>query len=419
MKKHGYKQTDVKKVNWQALRAKTENQAIIFAVDVAKTAFVGAIVTHEGTIVLTLKWAHPVDTPALLEHLLNDLGAARLEVVMEPSGTYGDALRYQFQRRHVPVYWVNPKHTHDMAESFDGVPSMHDAKATHVIAELHRYGRSREWQELSVEQRNLRGLADELEVHQQLHRANLNRLAAVMARHWPELGEVAQLDLNCILTLLSEYGEPSAVAQDPEAAMAMLCRAGGSLLKTNKREQIIKAAANSLGVPCTAGERAHIQALAGDLLRTRQACKTVEKHIAQQAKAHDEVGVLASFCGNVTALVLVALLGDLRHYPNPDSLLKAMGLNLKERSSGQRKGQLKITKRGPSRVRFYLYWLALRKLQQDPQVKAWYERKVVRDGKRFKGRAVVAVMRKLVKALWHVAQGKVFDGGKLFQLGAV
>ncbi len=30
-------------------------------------------------------------------------------------------------------------------------------------------------------------------------------------------------------------------------------------------------------------------------------------------------------------------------YPNPHSYLKALGLNLKERSSGKHKGQLKIT----------------------------------------------------------------------------
>lgn len=417
MKKRSYRQTDVKNVDWQALREKTENQAIIFAVDVALSAFVGAIVTRDGAILCTLKWTHPVDTRELLEHLLNALGAARLEVVMEPSGTYGDALRYQFQCRHVSVYRVSPKHTHDMAESFDGVPSMHDAKATHVIAELHRYGRSRLWQERSVEQRDLRGLADELEVHQQQHRSHLNRLAALMARHWPELRDVTQLDLYCVLTLLSEYGEPEAVQQAGDAALARLSDAGGRFLSTAKREGIINAAKNSLGVPCTPGERAYIRGLAKDLLRTRKAMQALEKHIGEKAKTQEALRPIVGFCGKATALTLVALLGDLRHYPNPQTLLKAMGLNLKERSSGQHKGQLRITKRGPSRVRFYLYWLALRKLQTDPQVKAWYEAKVARDGGRFKGRAVIAVIRKRVKALWHVAQGEVFDSHKLFQLG--
>ena len=50
---------------------------------------------------------------------------------------------------------------------------------------------------------------------------------------------------------------------------------------------------------------------------------------------------------------------------------KAMGLNLKERSSGKHQGRLKITKRGPSVVRRWMYFAAMR-LTQDPHVKPWH-----------------------------------------------
>ena len=51
---------------------------------------------------------------------------------------------------------------------------------------------------------------------------------------------------------------------------------------------------------------------------------------------------------------------------------------------------------------------------RDPVVKAWYEHKVARQGGKYKNKAVVAVMRKLAAALWHVARGKVFDSKLLF-----
>ncbi len=38
---------------------------------------------------------------------------------------------------------------------------------------------------------------------------------------------------------------------------------------------------------------------------------------------------------------------------------------------------------------------------------------------RLKGKAIVAIMRKLVKALWYVAQGATFDSRKLFNLKAL
>ncbi len=57
---------------------------------------------------------------------------------------------------------------------------------------------------------------------------------------------------------------------------------------------------------------------------------------------------------------------------------------------------------------------ALRLIYRDPIVRAWYRKKVARDGGRTKIKAVVAVTRKLVLALWHVARGEAFDASKLF-----
>ena len=95
---------------------------------------------------------------------------------------------------------------------------------------------------------------------------------------------------------------------------------------------------------------------------------------------------------------------------------KALGLNLKEKSSGKHQGALHITKRGPGVTRLFLYLAALRLVQRDPIVKAWYAKKVARQGGIAKNRAVVAVMRKLAKALWHVAGGVAFDSRKLFDV---
>jgi hypothetical protein len=57
----------------------------------------------------------------------------------------------------------------------------------------------------------------------------------------------------------------------------------------------------------------------------------------------------------------------------------------------------------------------LRWVQTDEVVKAYYKRKVARDG----GRTMHAgggVMRKLVKALYHVARGEPLDSSKLFDV---
>ena len=91
-----------------------------------------------------------------------------------------------------------------------------------------------------------------------------------------------------------------------------------------------------------------------------------------------------------------------------------MGLNLKERSSGKHQGQLKITKRGPAIVRKWLYFAALRAVQ-DPAVKGWFEAKKARDNGRGKG-AVIGVARRLALAMYHVGvdEEATFEAWRLF-----
>ena len=106
-------------------------------------------------------------------------------------------------------------------------------------------------------------------------------------------------------------------------------------------------------------------------------------------------------------------LGDAAHYPSAPAYRKAMGLNLKEHSSGKFKGKLSLSKRGQRLVRKWMYFSALRWMR-DPRVRPWVKNKRARDGG--KGlRAMVGVMRRLALAAWHVARhGEAFDPARLF-----
>jgi len=62
---------------------------------------------------------------------------------MESTGCYGDAMRHQFRQAGFAAYQASAKRVHDAQEIFDGVPSLHDAKAACLIAKLHRDGLTR------------------------------------------------------------------------------------------------------------------------------------------------------------------------------------------------------------------------------------------------------------------------------------
>ena len=115
----------------------------------------------------------------------------------------------------------------------------------------------------------------------------------------------------------------------------------------------------------------------------------------------------------VTTAILLGCHLDPRKYACARSFQKALGLNLKEKSSGRHVGQLKLTKRGSSMARNYLYFATLRLIKNNPVAKAWSLNKV---DSRAKNKTVIAVMRKLAKALWYVGRGEQFDANKLFTL---
>lgn len=105
-------------------------------------------------------------------------------------------------------------------------------------------------------------------------------------------------------------------------------------------------------------------------------------------------------------------LGDPARYGSAGAYRKAMGLNLTERSSGQCKGKLKLSKRGQRLGRKWMYFSALRWMRE-PSVRLWLENKKRRDGGHG-GKAATGIMRKLAAAAWHAGQGEVFDPKRLF-----
>ncbi len=139
-------------------------------------------------------------------------------------------------------------------------------------------------------------------------------------------------------------------------------------------------------------------------------CDKLLKSLSKQCPATRH---MSDAVGLITSVVLVALAGVPSEYGCSGAYQKALGLNLKERSSGKHKGRLKISKRGSAMARKYLYLAALRLIHWDPVVGAWYQSRAPAEHKRI---AVVAVMRKLSRALWHVSQGSAFDATKLFDV---
>ncbi len=418
MKKHIYRTTDVKVADWSEIEKQTDNEHVVFSIDVAKEDMVGVLMKQDRSVIRTLKWQHPHESVGLVDRLAAKLGCATLEVVQEPSGTYGDALRRLFQQAGLPVFRVSPKRTNDAKEVYDGVPSLHDAKSAYIIGRLHLDGASGLWEELPEQRRELNALLGVLEMHQKHFERNRNRLEALLSRHWPEVSCLLKPDSVSLLAVLAEYGGPGQIVANQEEAAKRMRHIGRTGLSHKKLEQVLASARNTIGVPCTKAELYYLRELSQETRRGQIAVGKARKVIEAMVCSDPVIANMGQVVGKTTAAVLVAKQGSPLEYPSASSYLKSLGLNIKEKSSGKYQGQLRITKRGPSLPRKYLYFSTLRLFQRDPIANAWYQKKVRRDGGK-KSRAVTALMRKLAKSIWYVARGEAFDATKLFNVQAL
>jgi transposase len=415
MKKRIYRRMPVNDFQPDSISLSELGGKLVFAIDVAKVDMVAAIAAADGRVLQTICWKAPDQNPTVLAVLRGFRSAGiAVETVMEPSGTYGDVLRYQLEQNAFAVFMVSGKRTFDAREVFDGVPSLHDAKAAAIIARLHADGLSSLLRDEGPDRRQLRAALAIMDLHQERYLQLVHRLESWLARHWPELPTLIELTSSSLMALLARIGGPADVAAAPDKAAKLLLGISHRLLPDENVAAIIASAKTSVGVPLVGLERDALMAIADDAYRAHRAFTTAKTQVDKLA-ATTPAATLAPAVGHTTAAAVFAEVGDARSYSCTRAFLKAMGLNLKEKSSGTIQGQLKITKRGPSRVRQYLWLAVFRWIQNDPVANAWYQRKKHRDGGRA-SRAAVALMRKLAKALFHVARGATFDSHKLFDV---
>lgn len=414
--KHTYRCVEIQKVDADRLLGLLPALMVIVAIDVAKRKQVAAFCGPEGRHELLVRFEHPAQTPAFMG-LLERLVEARrtVQVVMEPTGTYGDILCHEAQRRGAEVYLINPKKTHDAAEVFDGVPSYHDSKDATVVGRLHAQGVSRRWRPQPEERRELRALVTRRELYARQVEVLHGELEALLSRHWPELQEV----LDCrqqksALALLMKYPDPRQVGAAPEPVQELLRTSSRGNLSRDKVEALVAGARGTQGVAMVPGEKELVKQVAGELVRLEQHVEEMDRLLRDKVSAQLKWTQAAAMVGMTTLAVILSHVGDPADYSSAGALEKAMGLNLREASSGEKSRRgLHITKRGPGIVRKYLYMATLRWLQKDPIAVAWYKG---RQGytEKTKGRAVVALMRKLVRGLWHLSRGASYEAERLF-----
>jgi transposase len=414
MKKRAYRSIAVKDVDVAEMLSWLGSGDAWVGLDVSKHEIQAVVRNAQGDMQRPWRVPQPGGIPRFVEIVKELAAGRRLIVALESTGTYGDAVRQALGDAGVEVHRVRGTAVRDYAEIFDGVPSQHDGKDAAIVAELAAIGKSEPWPcgPLSPEESRLKGEVLWMDTQQEILQLWVGRMEALLARHWPEATTFLKLTSGTLRRILKEHGSPAALAEDPQAA-ERIAGWGRGFLKTQKIERLLASARTTVGVRMSKDEVKLMRRVAREACKAQKSVNRSKRLLEQAAAENETLQRMARAVGRVTACVLFVLLGDPREYSSGAAYRKALGLNLRERSSGKHTGHLKITKRGPSLARRWLYFSAMRAVQTGP-VRAWYERKKLRDQGRG-GKAMVAVMRKLALAVHAVAiRNEDYDPGRLF-----
>jgi transposase len=105
--------------------------------------------------------------------------------------------------------------------------------------------------------------------------------------------------------------------------------------------------------------------------------------------------------GTVCSAALVAGIGDIRRFPNPEKLVAYIGLDCRVCQSGTSiQGKGYISKRGNSYLRYLLFNASFRAISCDPELREYFEKKKAEGKHHFV--ALCAVERKLIHRIYAI-----------------
>ena len=128
----------------------------------------------------------------------------------------------------------------------------------------------------------------------------------------------------------------------------------------------------------------------------------VERGLAEQALADPRVRRLMTIpgVGAITALALVAVIGDVTRFPSPRHLVGYLGLDPRVRQSGEKAARHgHISRAGQAHARGLLIEAAHTAIRTPGPLRAFHARIAARRGKQI---AICATARKLAVLAWHL-----------------
>ncbi|MGG3471623.1 transposase, partial [Neobacillus pocheonensis] len=286
---------------------------------------------------------------------------------MEPTGHYWNNLANWLVELGLNVVLVNPATTKRNKENRDNCPSKSDPKDALVIADAVSRGFYYEYTRQAEDFQRLRTMMSDREFWVTNSVRLQNRIIRWLDIYFPEYASVFK-DWTCPRSIATLKAFPSptdlhglSIESVITGWRAYMQRAGGTTGR-QKAAELLSKARYSVGETAALKEaKQDLQRLLDEFERITNILEQVERQLGTLLEGIPLVSQLRSVKGLGTIYIAAILsgAGDLRQYTHGRQLLRRAGLNLAESTSGKRKGEIVISKRGNAKLRKYMYLATL------------------------------------------------------------
>ena len=332
----------------------------------------------------------------------NRFGCDEVVVGYESTGPYAEPLVHYLAHKEVKVVQVNPLHTKKMKEVNDNSPLKTDDKDPRVIADIIRLGRALTIVIPEGDAAYLRRLNNARERHVGEQTAFLNQLQQLVFLIFPEFQTVLKnMKGKTAQYLLKRYTTPARIgALSKEALGEEMRKRSMGKFGIQEAELLIGLARETVGIKEGLGgiflDLRHI------LLQLEAEGRFISEIEAEMGATLERIpfsGRLLSIkgLGIVSVAGLIGEVGDFSKFSTQSEIMKLAGLDLYEISSGKRKGQRRISKRGRGLLRKILFYAAIQMTRKNGILYDYYTRLTGRGMERM--RALIAVARKLLRII--------------------
>jgi transposase len=337
----------------------------------------------------------------------NRFGCDEVLVGYESTGPYAEPLVHYLANKQVNIVQVNPMPTKKMKEVNDNSPLKTDDKDPRVIADIIRLGHALSIVVPEGDAAYLRRLNNARERHVGEQTALLHQLQQLVFLIFPEFKTVLKnMKGKTAQHILKRYTTPERIGTLSKEAL------GEEMRKRSMGKFGIKEAESLIGL---ARETVGIQeGLDGILMDIRHILIQLEAEVRFIAEREAEMEAtleripcsvrLLSIkgLGTVSVAGLIGEVGDFSKFSTQSEIMKLAGLDLYEISSGKRKGQRRISKRGRSLLRKILFYAAIQMIRKNGIMYDYYTRLTGRGMERM--RALIAVSRKLLRIIHAIVR---------------